>query len=108
MERDVIEICTTTQILNESPKPTDFISSVDVLKDELENTTKEAATTVIFKNPTSQAAKHINHLYISRCLDGMPVNRLLVDIGVNTSRVHVGSNLVRLWKKAPKNWTELA
>lgn len=35
----------------------------------------------IFEKPTPKASNHIKPLYISGCLDGVPVNRLLVDNG---------------------------
>ncbi|KAH7852249.1 hypothetical protein Vadar_022444 [Vaccinium darrowii] len=81
MEGDVIELGETTKILNKSMTPVDHVSSVAIVEEEAAKEISKAAACVMFEKPTPKAANHIKPLYVLGCLDGMPVNRLLIDDG---------------------------
>ncbi|XP_058185787.1 uncharacterized protein LOC131303013 [Rhododendron vialii] len=81
MEGDVVEMGQTAEILNESFSVGLNGPLVIVLKDETEEKNEDRAASVIFERPSPTMNKHIKPLYIAGCLDGMPVNRILVDNG---------------------------
>ncbi|XP_058220890.1 uncharacterized protein LOC131331079 [Rhododendron vialii] len=87
MEGDVVEMGQTVEILNESFSIGLNRPSVIVLKDESEGKIKDRAASVIFERPSLTMNKHIKPLYITSCLDGMPINRFLVDNGLTTNLI---------------------
>ncbi|KAF7150804.1 hypothetical protein RHSIM_Rhsim02G0050900 [Rhododendron simsii] len=100
MEGDMVEMGQTAEILKES-----FNSdlngdgpSVVILKDEDGgSTTENQAARMIFKKPTPKMTRHIKPLYISECVDGMPINRLLVDNG-SAANLMPRSTMLKLGK----------
>ncbi|KAH7840790.1 hypothetical protein Vadar_021636 [Vaccinium darrowii] len=79
MEGDIIELGETVKILDKSMRPVDHVSSVAIVEEEAAKEISKAAACVMFEKPTPKAATHIKPLYVSGCLDGMPINRLLID-----------------------------
>ncbi|KAH7853832.1 hypothetical protein Vadar_007117 [Vaccinium darrowii] len=81
MEGDVIELGETAKILDKSMRPVDHVSSVTIIEKEAAREISKAAACVMFEKPTPKVANHIKPLYILGCLDGIPINRLLIDGG---------------------------
>ncbi|KAH7839940.1 hypothetical protein Vadar_010522 [Vaccinium darrowii] len=81
MEGDVVELGETAKILSESMRPVDHVFSVTILEEEATKEVSKATACVMFEKPTPKTANHIKPLYISGCLDGMPVNCILIDGG---------------------------
>lgn len=81
MEGDVVELGETAQILGQSSRPAEVVSSVIILKEQAKKVEATRAASAIFEKPTQKATSHIKPLYVSGYLDGVPVNHLLVDNG---------------------------
>ena len=71
----------TAEILEESRRPKEEFSSATMLKEKAENDMLKLASQAMFERPTVKMANHIKPLYVTGCLDGIPVNRILVDNG---------------------------
>ena len=78
---DVEEMGATALILEKSSRPTEETSAVIILKEKAEEQEVELAQKAMFQKPTSKMANHIKPLFITGCLDGVPVSRILIDNG---------------------------
>ncbi|XP_058211507.1 uncharacterized protein LOC131323676 [Rhododendron vialii] len=99
MEGDMVEMGEIAEILKESLNSglNGGGPSVVILKDEDGNGTENRAASVIFEKLTSKMTKHIKPLYISGCVDGMPITRLLVDNG-SAANLMPRSTMIKLGK----------
>ncbi|GFZ01378.1 hypothetical protein Acr_14g0010130 [Actinidia rufa] len=83
IQGDVEKMGETPEIVQDVAEVKSSTPSIVILKEESEGCNRKSSivASVIFKRPSADMVKHIRSLHITGHLDGIPVNRLLVDNG---------------------------